>query len=86
MGCHKFPNYKHLLQVSCDGEWVDGGEFPSSLGSYTTIPKAKCGGTLDPTRYHYLNAVHMDIVFRDCVVVGGNRYALILVNRATRYN
>jgi hypothetical protein len=41
MGCWKFRNYKHLLQVSRDGEWVDRGEFPSSLGSYATIPKAK---------------------------------------------
>jgi hypothetical protein len=25
MGCCKFCNYKHLLQVSRKGEWVDGG-------------------------------------------------------------
>ncbi len=86
MGCQKFRNYKHLLQVSWDGEWVDGGEFPPSLGSYATIPKAKPGGHLDKTKYKYLNAVHMDIVFGDCVSVGGYSYALILVNRATRYN
>jgi hypothetical protein len=85
MGCHKFCNYKHILQVSRNGKWVDGGEFPSSLGSYATIPKAKRGGTLDRTRYHYLDAVHMDIAFGDCVAVGGYRYALILVDRATRY-
>ena len=28
----------------------------------------------------------MDIGFGDCVSVGGYRYALILVNRATRFN
>ncbi len=86
MGCRKFRNYKHLLQVSRDGKWVDGGESPSSLGSYATIPKAKRGGTLDCTRYLYLNAVHMHIAFEDCVAVGGYCYALILVDRATRYN
>ena len=84
--CRKFRNYKHLLQVSRDGEWVDGGEFPPSLGSYVTIPKAKRGGLLDKTKYKYLDAVHMDIAFGDCVSVGGHRYALILVDRATRYN
>jgi hypothetical protein len=71
MGCHKFRNYKHLLQVSRDGEWIDGGEFPSSLGSFATIPKSKRGGTLDRTKYRYLDAVHMDIAFGDCVSVGG---------------
>jgi hypothetical protein len=28
----------------------------------------------------------MDVAFRDCVSVGGFCYALILVDRATRYN
>jgi hypothetical protein len=85
MGCRKFCDYKHLLQVSRDGEWVDGGEFPPSLGSYAAIPKAKRGGLLDKTKYKYLDAVHMDIAFGDCVSVGEFRYALILVNRASRY-
>jgi hypothetical protein len=86
MGCRNFRNYKHLLQVGQDGQWIDGGKFPSSLGSYATISKAKRGSLLDHTKYYYLNAVHMDITFGDCVAVGGNRYSLILVNHATRYN
>jgi hypothetical protein len=86
MGCHKFRNYKHLLQVSRGGEWVDGGEFPPSIDSFVTIPKAKKGGTLDRTKYHYLDAVHVDIAFGDCISVGGFRYALILVDQATHYN
>ena len=32
MGCRKFRNYKHILDVSRGGEWIDGGEFPMSLG------------------------------------------------------
>jgi hypothetical protein len=86
MGCCKFRNYKHLLQVSRNGEWVDGGEFPPSLGSFATIPKAKKGGALDRTKYRYLNAVHVDIAFGDYVSVGGFRYALILADRVTCYN
>jgi hypothetical protein len=86
MGCWKFQNYKHLLQVSRDGKWVDGGKFPSSLGSYATIPKAKREGALERTKCRYLDAVHMDIAFSDCVFVGGFCYALILVNQATHYN
>ena len=86
MGCRKFRNYKHLLQVSRDGHWAEGGEFPPSLGSFTTVPKANKGKPLDRTKYLYLDAVHVDIAFGDCLSVGGFRYALILVNRATHYN
>ncbi len=86
MGCQKFRNYKHLLQVSCDGEWVNGGKFSSSLGSYATISEAKQGGLLNCTKYHYLDAVHLDIAFGDCVSVGGYLHALILIDCATGYN
>jgi hypothetical protein len=86
MGCRKFKNYRTLLQVSWDSQWVDGGEFPPVLGLFATIPKAKHGGPLDRTKYKYLDAVHMDIAFGDCLSVGEYKCALILVNRATRYN
>jgi hypothetical protein len=78
--------YKHILEVSRDGEWMDGGEFPMSLVSYATIPKAKRGQSLDRTDYRYLDAVHMDIAFGDCVSVGGYHFAFILADCATRYN
>jgi hypothetical protein len=86
MDCHKLRNYKTLLQIRRDGEWVDGGEFPPLLGSFATIPKAKHGLLLDRTHYRYLDAVHMDVAFRDCLSVGGYRYALILVDPAIHYN
>jgi hypothetical protein len=88
MGCCKFCNYKTLLQVSRDGEWIDGSKFPPSLGSFATIPKTKRGLPLDKTKYFYLDVVHMDIAFGDClsVGVGGFKYALILVDWATQYN
>ena len=34
---------------------------------------------------HYLDKVNMDIVFGDCLGLGGFRYALLLVDVATRY-
>ncbi len=57
-----------------------------SLGSYATVPKAKRGTSLDCTSYRFLDAIHMDIAFGDCVSVRGYRFALILVARATHYN
>jgi len=86
LGCRRFRNYKHILQTSLDGQWIDGGEFPLALGSYVTIPKAKRGGAIDRADSCFLDIVHMDIAFGDCISVGGFRYALILIDRATRYN
>jgi len=77
---------KHILDVSRGGEWIDGGKFPMSLGLFATIPKAKRGAPLDWTSYHFLDAVHVDIPFGDCVSVGGYCYALVFVDCATRYN
>ncbi len=71
MGCRMFWNYKHILQVSRDGKWMDGGKFPPSLGSYATIRKANSGGPLECQKYKYLDAGHMDIAFGDCLSVGG---------------
>ncbi len=50
------------------------------------IPKAKRGKLLDRSRYRFLDAVHMDIAYGDCLSIGGFRYAFILVDRATYYN
>jgi hypothetical protein len=86
LGCRRFRNYRHIIQTSLDGKWIDGGEFPLSLGSYTTIPKAPCGGSIDREDSFFLDVVHVDIAFGDCVSVGGFRYSLIFVDRATRYN
>jgi hypothetical protein len=86
MVCGKFWNYKHLLQVCHDGEWMDGGEFPASLGSYATIHKSNSGGPIDHHKYKYLDAAHMDIAFGNCLSVGSFRYALILDDCATQYN
>jgi hypothetical protein len=86
MGCRCFQNNKHILQTSLDGQWIDGGEFPMALGSYATIPKAARGGDIDRTKSLFLDIVHVDIAFGDCISVGGFCNALILVDRATRYN
>jgi hypothetical protein len=67
MGCCKFCNYKHLLQVSQDGIWVDCGEFPWSVDSFVPVPKSSWGKPFERTWYKYLDAVHVDIAFGDCL-------------------
>ena len=85
-GCRWFRNYRHLIQSSKDGTFIDSGEFPVSISSYTTIPKAARGKPIDRTLSKFLDIVHVNIAFSDCVSVGGYKYALIFVDRATRYN
>jgi hypothetical protein len=51
----------HLILVSRDGEFLNGGEFTPSLGFYATIRKANSGGPLDWTKYKYLDAMHMGV-------------------------
>ena len=47
LGCRHFRNYRHITQTSLNGECVNGGEFPLSIGSYMTILKAPRGGSID---------------------------------------
>jgi len=85
-GCRQFRNYRHLVHTTKDGQFLDNGEFPVSIGAYTTIPKAPRGKPLDRAFSKYLDIVHVDIAFGDCMSVGGCKYALIFVDRATCFN
>ena len=85
-GCRQFRNYRHLVHTTKDGQYLDNGEFPVSIGAYATIPKALRGKPLDHAFSKYLDIVHIDIAFGDCMSVGGCKYAIIFVDRATRFN
>jgi hypothetical protein len=85
-GCRRFRNYQHIISGTKDGTLLNTGEFPLSLGTYTTIPKAPRGKAVNCLISKYLNIVRVDIAFGDCVSVGGYKFALIFVDRATRYN
>jgi hypothetical protein len=81
-GCRRFRNYQHIISGTKDGALINTGEFRT----YATIPKAPRGKAIDRLTAKYLDIVHIDIAFRDCVSVGGFKFALIFVDRATRYN
>jgi hypothetical protein len=85
-GCRRFWNYRHLMAVSKDGTFIDAGKFPVSIGAYTTLPKASRGQSIDRTTAKFLDVVHLDIAFGDCLSIGGFKYALIFVDRAMQYN
>jgi hypothetical protein len=81
-----FCNYQHIISTSKDGTLLNSGKFPLSLGSYTTIPKAPRGKPIDHLPSKYLDIVHVDIAFGNCVSIGGFKYTLIIVDQATCYN
>ncbi len=85
-GCRWFRNYQHIISTSNGGILCNTGKFPLSLGAYATIPKAARGKPIDQLPSKYFDIVHVDIAFGDCVSVGGYKFALVFVDRATRYN
>jgi len=75
---------RHLTDAANNATLLSSGELPPTLGTFATIqnpPKGK------PIKRHrkYLDKVHMDIIFGDCVALGGFRYGILLVDVATRY-
>jgi hypothetical protein len=77
-GCHHIQNYWHLLSASKDGTYIDNGKFPTSIGAYMTIPKAPRRTAIDQASTKYLDVVHLDIAFGDCMSVGGFKYTSYL--------
>ena len=84
-GCRRFKNQQHIIAASQNATLLKTGEFPVSLGSFTTIPNPPAGKT-SKKRRKYLDKVHLDIVFGDCMSLGGYTHALLLVDSATRYS
>jgi hypothetical protein len=60
--------------------------FLYPLGPKAPFQKAPRGKPIDRTPSNYLDVVHIDITFGDCMAVGGFKYALIFVDRATWFN
>ena len=64
--------------------FVQGGEPCPSIGEFANLKKRKCGKILPPSP-HFLDKVHLDIVYGDTISKLGFRYALLLVDCATKY-
>ena len=78
--------YSNHASIFLEGtaSFTNGGEPLQTLGEVVNQAARKRGGSLPPTK-HYLDKVHMDIVFGDVISKLGFRYALLLVDRATKY-
>jgi hypothetical protein len=83
-GSRRFKNQNHLIAASSNAQLIKSGELPPTLGDFATINNPAKGKPLSQPR-KYLDKVHLDIVFGDCLALGGFRYAIVLVDVATRY-
>jgi hypothetical protein len=83
-GCRRFRTQTHLIAASKNASLLAGGELPSTIGDFASITMPNRGKPITKRR-RFLDKVHLDIVFGDCVALGGYRYALLLVDVATRY-
>lgn len=83
-GCRRFKNQLHITTASKNAQLIRCGEMPSTIGDFTTINNPPKGKKLTQRR-RFLDKVHMGIFFGDCMALGGFRYALVLVDVATRF-
>ena len=81
-GWRHFRNQKRLTAATNES-LVTSGLILSTIGSLDTIANPPKGNPIKKRR-RILDKLHMDIVFGDCVALGGHRYALLLFYVATR--
>jgi hypothetical protein len=84
-GCRRFRNQEHITSASSNAKLINTGVFPSTIGDFATITNPPRGKPIKKRR-HFLDKVHMDIVYGDCLSLRGYKYALLLVDVATRYS
>ena len=83
-GSRKLANWKLLEQVGTGLHVVHDSDPPLTIGDMTTINRNRSGRLLDRPKAR-LHTVGMDIGYGDGTSPGGYRYALTLVDLATRH-
>ena len=83
-GNRRFRNYKHFVCTSKDANFFQWGGLCPSIGEFYNLRKQALGKALAPTN-HYLNKVHLYIIFGCIIIKLGYRYSILLINRATKY-
>ena len=83
-GNRRFRNYEHFGNATKDATYTAGGEQCPSIGEFAKLRRRDRGGALPPSK-HYLDKVHLDIVYGDTISKLGFRYGILLVDHATKY-
>ena len=72
--------------VNCDTiDITQHGDLPLELGDVVNIKQNHHNKSPILHPPNFLDAVHIDIGYGDCKLIGGARYVLMLVIRATRF-
>ena len=75
-------NYSVIIKASKHIYLAIGSSLLTILGDLATIPKISKGKPITcPT--NFLQRIHMNIGYRDCLAFGKHRYVLNLFNRET---
>ena len=83
-GGRRFRNFENVARVLKGAKFVNSGAPLETLSRFTSMRRSKRGQVQPPSK-KYLDKVHVDILFGDVVANLGYRYALLLVDRATKY-
>lgn len=88
---HRYFGFRQLRNWSIFNEVgngnvqvVNSGKPPLELGDVANLKRSRRLKQPVPRPRKFLTAVHLDIGYGDCVSIGGFRYTLMLVDRATR--
>jgi len=87
LGFRQLKNWSTILDIAQENISLNlnHGDIPVELGNVANLKKSRANKTPVPRPKHFLSRVHMDIGYGDCVAVGGSKYCVLLVDRATRY-
>lgn len=76
--------YENFARVLQNATFINGREPIQLIGEFSKMNRHKRGKVL-PSSNFYLDKVHVNIVYGDIISKLGFRYALILVDQATKY-
>ena len=90
---HKYLGFRTLkklepfrLVAKDNVSFIEAGEIPLSHGDFTTIQRHQSNKNAVTRPHHFFDIAHMDITYGDTVAPGGIKFALLVVDRKTRYS
>ena len=90
---HKYMGFRTLKILKSFQEvsqntvtFINTGKIPKDIGNYTTIKKHTHNKNTVQQPHHFFDVAHIDIAYGDTVAPGALKFALMVVDRKTRYN